>query len=85
MKLSLSHWHPGSGVVLDCMIPDLCPLSYSGMTKFSKVHCFENSVDQDQKPAGQEPHWTTIDTLKCCMLVFHVKHTSFTSTRETPA
>ena len=25
MKLSLSHWYPGSGVV---SIPDLCPLSY---------------------------------------------------------
>ena len=21
-------WHPGSGVVLDCIIPDLCRLSY---------------------------------------------------------
>ena len=28
MKLSLSHWYPGSGVVLIVSIPDLCPLSY---------------------------------------------------------
>ena len=28
MKLSLSHWHPGSGVVLDCIVPDLFPLRY---------------------------------------------------------
>ena len=28
VKLSLSHWYPGSSVVLDCSIPDLCPLSY---------------------------------------------------------
>ena len=25
MKLSLFHWYPGSGVVLDVSIPDLCP------------------------------------------------------------
>ena len=23
VSLSLSHWYPGSGVVLDCMIPDI--------------------------------------------------------------
>ena len=28
MSLSLSHWYPGSGVVLDCIIPDLCTLTY---------------------------------------------------------
>ena len=28
MQLSLSHWYPGSGAVLDVSIPDLCPLSY---------------------------------------------------------
>ena len=77
VKLSLSYWHPGSGLVLDCMIPDLCTVSYLGMAKFSKVHCFENSVDQDQKPAGQDPHWTTIDKFKCCMLVSHARTYKF--------
>ena len=28
MSLLLSHWYPGAGVVLDCIDPDLCPLSY---------------------------------------------------------
>ena len=28
MSSSLSHWYPGSGVVLDLSIPDLSPLSY---------------------------------------------------------
>ena len=29
VSLSLSHWYPGSGVVLDCIrIPDLCTLTY---------------------------------------------------------
>ena len=28
VNLSFSHWYPGSGVGLDCIIPDLCPLSY---------------------------------------------------------
>ena len=28
MSFSLSHWYPGSGVVLDCLIPDLCTLTY---------------------------------------------------------
>ena len=28
VKLSLSHWCPGSGMVLECIDPDLCPLSY---------------------------------------------------------
>ena len=28
VSLSLSHWYPGSGVVLDLSIPDLCNLTY---------------------------------------------------------
>ena len=28
VSLSLSHWYPGSGVVLDCIVPDLCNLTY---------------------------------------------------------
>ena len=28
VSLSLSHWYPGSGVVLDLSIPDLCTLTY---------------------------------------------------------
>ena len=28
MSLSLSHWYPGSGVVLFVSIPDLCTLTY---------------------------------------------------------
>ena len=28
MSLSLSHWYPGSGVVLIVSIPDLCTLTY---------------------------------------------------------
>ena len=28
VSLSLSHWYPGSGVVLDVLIPDLCNLTY---------------------------------------------------------
>ena len=28
VSLSLSHWYPGSGVVLDCIDPDLCTLTY---------------------------------------------------------
>ena len=28
VSLSLSHWYPGSGVVLDCIDPDLCALTY---------------------------------------------------------
>ena len=28
VSLSLSHWYPGSSVVLDVSIPDLCTLTY---------------------------------------------------------
>ena len=28
VSLSLSHWYPGSGVVLNCIDPDLCTLTY---------------------------------------------------------
>ena len=28
MKLSLSHWYPGLGVVIDCIDSYFCPLSY---------------------------------------------------------
>ena len=29
VSLPLSHWYPGSGVVLDVSIPDFCNLTYS--------------------------------------------------------
>ena len=29
VSLSLSHWYPGSGVVLNCIDPDLCTLTYT--------------------------------------------------------
>ena len=28
VSLSLSHWYPGSGVVLDCIDPELCTFTY---------------------------------------------------------
>ena len=28
LSFVMSNWYPGSGVVLDCIGPDLCPLSY---------------------------------------------------------
>ena len=28
VSLSLSHWYPGLGVVIDLSISDLCPLSF---------------------------------------------------------
>ena len=37
MKVSLSHWYPGSGVVLDLSIPDLCPLSYFGKKLYRQI------------------------------------------------
>ena len=45
MTLSLSHWYPRSGVVLDLSIPDLCPFSSSKqfrMAKDSFKDFFEN-------------------------------------------
>ena len=35
VSLSLSHWYPGSGVVLDCIDNDLCNLTY-----FDYQSCF---------------------------------------------
>ena len=32
--LSPSHWTPGSGVVLDCIVPDLCTLTYFGILQW---------------------------------------------------
>ena len=32
VSLSLSHYYPGSGVVLDLSIPDLCTLTYFGVS-----------------------------------------------------
>ena len=31
VSLSLSHWYPGSGVVLDCIDPDLCTLTFKNL------------------------------------------------------
>ena len=45
VSLSLSHWYPGSGVVLDRMIPDLCILTYySGPL----LHVYSGDVDLNQ-------------------------------------
>ena len=33
VSLSLSHWYPGSGVVLIVSIPDLCTLTYCAHSK----------------------------------------------------
>ena len=53
VSLSLSHWYPGSGVVLDCIFPDLCTLTnfetvfedvYSKLKRLkivSETKCFE--------------------------------------------
>ena len=41
LSLSLSHWYPGSGVVLDCdLIPDLCTLYYFvNKENFTSILC----------------------------------------------
>ena len=39
VNVSLSHWYPGSGVVLDCIDPDLCPLSYFYIRVVVSVMC----------------------------------------------
>ena len=36
VTLSCSHWYSGSGVVLDCIDSDLCPLSY-----FTQCHVLQ--------------------------------------------
>ena len=38
VSLSLSHWYPGSGVVLNLSIPDLCTLTYFNDLK-RPCHC----------------------------------------------
>ena len=35
VRLSLSHWYPGPGVVLDLSIPELCTLTYFNYHYFS--------------------------------------------------
>ena len=42
VSLLLSHWYPGSGVVLDLSIPDLCTLTYFHMKFkwFMRKLCF---------------------------------------------
>ena len=41
VSLSLSHWYPGSGVVLDLSIPDLCTLTliHRCNSFYSLKHC----------------------------------------------
>ena len=41
VSLSLSHWYPGSGVVLDASIPELCTLTY--FDKFNSVYFYSVS------------------------------------------
>ena len=36
-ELSLSHWYPWSGVVLDLSIPDLCALTYFDLVNNDKM------------------------------------------------
>ena len=42
VSLSLSHWHPGSGVVLIVLIFDLCTLTYFIVTAFIMLILIEN-------------------------------------------
>ena len=44
VTLSLSHWYPGSGVVLDCIIPDLCPFSYFLKSHFWKCQTLSHII-----------------------------------------
>ena len=39
--LLLPMWYPGSGVVLDLSIPDLCLLSFFIFNKYDKIRCHE--------------------------------------------
>ena len=43
VSLSLSHWYPGSGVVLVVSIPDLCILTYYGYEINFKANIQTNS------------------------------------------
>ena len=40
VRLSLFHWYSGSSVVLDCMIPDLCTLTYFVVTCWERADLF---------------------------------------------
>ena len=45
MKLSRSHWYPGSVAVLDCIdIPDLCPLFYFVGVFFYLIDIFVDTI-----------------------------------------
>ena len=57
MKLSLSHWYPGSGVVLDCIDSDLCPLSY-----FDKIPAMTLQDIKETKRDGRT--YTRMDKMK---------------------
>ena len=64
MSLSLSHWYPGSGVVLDCMISDLCTLTYFHEDYFMRTIIFhiqsESADNSNEILIPQHPIMTTL-------------------------
>ena len=57
VSLSLSHWYPGSGVVLDLSIPDLCNLTY-----FSNRWCKRENVELEALKEWKINIFKIIDT-----------------------
>ena len=53
MSLSLSYWYPGSGVVLDGMILDLCTLTY--FYNVTSVIYVVIAPDKDSRQLGIYP------------------------------
>ena len=47
VSLSLSHWYPGSGVVLDLSSPDPCTLTYFKGRLVKMPHCWKSHVTAD--------------------------------------
>ena len=47
LSLSLSHWYPGPGVVLDLSISDLCTLTYFHTVLFTQTYIKESYVGRN--------------------------------------
>ena len=48
VSLSLSHWYPGSGVVLDVSIPDLCTLTYFVIIIYTRMQMATTQAYKDE-------------------------------------
>ena len=78
LSLVVSHWYPGSSVVLDCIVPDLCTLTYFYVVWIlsppqQRLYLYKTSLTFCRPDTLKQLLWQTLtNKMKChIMRAFH--------------